>query len=63
MKKALLHQRSAIFATAVAAAGDFGALLFEPKIFRKQMYCIDKSICDIVELYGATLASPHYAPA
>jgi len=26
----------------------FGALMFEPEVFRKQMYCIEESTCDIV---------------
>ena len=29
--------------------------MFEPEIFRKQMYCIDENICDIV----GTLWRPH----
>ena len=26
----------------------FGALMFEPEVFRKQKYCIEESTCDIV---------------
>jgi len=31
------------------ARNRFGAPMFEPEIFRKQMYCIEESLCDIVE--------------
>ena len=31
----------------------FDALVFEPKVFRKQMYCIEESTIEIVGLYGA----------
>jgi len=30
------------------ARSKFGAPMFEPEIFRKQIYCIEKSTCDIV---------------
>jgi len=33
---------------APGARSKFGAPMFEPDIFRKQMYCIEESICDIV---------------
>jgi len=29
----------------------FGTLMFEPEFFRKQMYCIEKSTCDIVRTF------------
>jgi len=41
------------------ARSSFGALMFEPEIFRKQMYCIEESICDIVgTLWRSDLAPP-----
>jgi len=33
------------------ARSKFGATMFEPEVFRKQMYCIEKSTCDIVGTY------------
>jgi len=30
------------------ATNKFGAPIFEPEVFRKQMYCIEESTCDIV---------------
>jgi len=33
---------------APGARSKFGVPMFEPEIFRKQMYCIKESICDIV---------------
>jgi len=33
---------------APGARSKFGALMFEPELFRKQMYCIEESTCDIV---------------
>jgi len=33
---------------APGAGSRFGAPMFEPEIFRKQMYSIEESICDIV---------------
>jgi len=30
------------------ARNKFGAPMFEPEVFRKQMYCIEESTCDIV---------------
>jgi len=32
-----------------------GAPIFEPEVFRKQMYCIEESTCDIV----GTFRGPH----
>ena len=29
----------------------FGAPIFEPEVFRKQMYCIEESACDIVGIF------------
>jgi len=29
----------------------FGALMLEPEVFPKQMYCIEESTCDIVGLF------------
>jgi len=33
---------------APGARNKFGTPMFEPKVFRKQMYCIEESTCDIV---------------
>ena len=33
----------------------FGAPMFEPEVFQKQMYCIEKSACDIVGLSAPPL--------
>jgi len=30
------------------ARSKFGTPMFEPKVFQKQMYCIEESTCDIV---------------
>ena len=30
----------------------FGAPMFEPEVFRKQMHCIEESTCDTVEIFG-----------
>jgi len=35
------------------AKNKFGAPMFEPEVFRKQMYCIEESACDILGLFGA----------
>ena len=56
------------------ARSKFGATMFEPEVFRKQVYCIEESTCDIVgtfqgphshqapgELYP--IFPPRYAPA
>jgi len=32
---------------APGARSKFGALIFEAEVFRKQMYCIEESTCDI----------------
>jgi len=44
--------------------------MFEPEVFRKQMYCIEEITCDIIGTFRrlgngncATLAPPRYAPA
>jgi len=46
---------------ASGARNKFGAPMFEPEVFRKQMYCIEKRTCDIVgtfrrspQSFGAT---------
>jgi len=31
----------------------FGAPMFEPEVFRKQMCCIEESTCDTVGIFGA----------
>jgi len=31
----------------------FGATMFEPEVFRKQIYCIEESTCGIVGLFSA----------
>jgi len=36
---------------APGARSKFGALMFETEVFRKQMYCIEESTCDIVETF------------
>jgi len=36
---------------APGARSKFGAPIFEPEIFRKQMYCIEGSTCDIIETF------------
>jgi len=33
---------------APGARSKFGASMFEPEVFRNQMYCIEESTCDIV---------------
>jgi len=33
---------------APGARSNFGAPIFEPEVFQKQMYCIKESTCDIV---------------
>jgi len=33
---------------APGARSKFGASMFEPELFRKQMYCIDESTCDVL---------------
>jgi len=35
------------------ATSKFGATVFEPEVFRKQMYCIEESACDIVGAFGS----------
>jgi len=36
---------------APGARSKFGAPMFEPEVFRKQMYCIQESACDVVETF------------
>jgi len=33
---------------APGARSRFGAPMFEPEVFREQIYCIEESVCDIV---------------
>jgi len=47
----------------------FGAPMFEPEVFRKQVYCIEESTCDIVrtfrlppQLFGARGIMPPFPP-
>jgi len=35
----------------------FGAPIFEPEVFRKQMYCIEESTCDIAGTFPRPLQS------
>jgi len=46
---------------APGARSKFGALMFEPEEFRKQMYCIEESACDIVDFPSppAVIRRPH----
>jgi len=47
--------------------------MFEPEVFRKEIYFIKESTCDILELFGAPIVTrrpgnrvslpPRYAPA
>jgi len=46
---------------APGARSKFGSPILEPEVFRKQMYCIEVSICD-GELFP-TCPPPRYAPA
>ena len=46
---------------APGARSKFGAPMFEPEVFRKQMYCTEESTCDIVETFRrprSDLATP-----
>ena len=52
---------------APGATSKFGAPMFEPDVFWKQMDCIEKSTCDIVGTFRrpgncAPFAPPRYAP-
>jgi len=42
---------------ALGARSRFGAPMFEPDVFRKQMYCIEESICDIVGTFRRSTQS------
>ena len=47
---------------------EFDAAMFEPEVFRKQIFCIEESICDIIKLFRRPgkcppLAPPRSAPA
>jgi len=50
---------------APGARSKFGASMFEPKVFRKQMYCIEESTCDtdgsfrrFPQSFGASIVFP-----
>jgi len=36
---------------ATGARCEFDAHIFEPEVFRKQMYCIEECTCDIVRIF------------
>jgi len=36
---------------APGAGSKIGASIFDPEVFRKQIYCIDENACDIVETF------------
>jgi len=36
---------------APGARSKFGAPIFEPEVFRKQMYCIEECTCDIIGIF------------
>ena len=42
---------------APGARSEFGALMFELEVLRKQMYCIEESTCDIVGTFRRPLQS------
>jgi len=35
------------------ARSEFGAPVFQPEVFRKHMYCIEESTCNILGAFGA----------
>jgi len=37
--------------------------MFEPELFRKQMYCTEESTCDIVRTFRAPAVIPHRGSA
>jgi len=45
------------------ASNKFGAPMFEPELFRKQMYSIEKSICDIVGTFRRPPQPPQWFDA
>ena len=52
---------------APGARRKFGAAMFEPDVFREQMYCIEESACDIVGTFRrlgncASLVPSRYVP-
>ena len=57
---------------APGARSKFGAPMFEPKVFRKQMYCVEESTCDtdgsfrrFPQSFGASIVFPrpgNFAP-
>jgi len=38
---------------APGARNKFGAFIFEPELFRKEIYCIEESTRDLLGLFGA----------
>jgi len=34
------------------ARNRFGAPMFEPEVFREQMYCVEETTCDMLGLFG-----------
>jgi len=36
---------------APGAGSKFGAPMFEPEVFQKQIYCIEENACDIAETF------------
>jgi len=47
---------------APGARSKFGAPMFKPKVFRKQIYCIEESICDIVRTFRRPGNCASFAP-
>jgi len=47
---------------APGARSKFGAPIFEPEVFRKQMYCIEESTCDLVGTFQRPPAIIRYPP-
>jgi len=44
---------------APGSRSNFGAPVFEPEAFRKQIYCIEESTCDIVGIFDAPAMIRH----
>jgi len=47
---------------APGARSKFGATMFEPEVFRKQIYCIEKILVALLGLFGARGIVPPFAP-
>jgi len=45
---------------APGARSKFGATMFEREFFRKQMYCIEESTCDILETFRSPAVIRHH---